>query len=121
MRSSSTAFEWGEDKPDFFSSAIECEDFKTLEIDGVEGRQALDSSSGVAISLSHGSGVSIRDSKADVGTSTFLLTHDVSDERVFAGNDLRDAKTVFRGDSSRFASSGNLLPAVTKRVQARQP
>ena len=113
------ALEWGEDKPDFFSGAIECEDFKALEIDGLEGRQALDSSSGVAISLSHGSDVSIRDSKADLGTSTFLLTHDVSDERVFAGNDLRDAKKVFAGDAPRFESSGNLLPAVTKRVQGR--
>ena len=111
---------WGEDKPDFFSSAIECEDFKTLAIDGLEGRQASDSSSGVVISLSHGSDVSIRDSKADVGTSTFLLTHDVSDERVFAGNDLRDAKKGFAGDAPRFASSGNLLPGA-KRVQGRRP
>jgi hypothetical protein len=54
-------------------------------------------------------------------SETFLLTHEVSDERVFAGNDLRDAKKVFGGAAPKFESSGNLLPAVTKRAQARQP
>ena len=103
--------EWGAENPTYFSSGIECEDFKQLEIDGFDGRQASD---GAAISLARGFGVSVRNSKAAVDTNIFLSVADVRGERLFVGNDLSYAKLVFKGDTAGFESFGNYLPTKHK-------
>ena len=102
--------EWGADNPGYFSSAIQCEDFSRLEIDGFEGRQASDSGEGTAIFLSRGSEVSIRNSKAAAGTNVFLSALSVKGERLFTGNDLARAKVAFQGDTAQFHSFANYLP-----------
>jgi len=102
--------EWGAEKPAYFSSGIECEDFKRLEIDGFEGRQASDSSKGAAILLRRGSGVSIRNSKAAAGTNIFLSVENVGGEHLFSGNDLANANVAFKGNTDGFVSFANYLP-----------
>jgi hypothetical protein len=105
------ALRWGEGLPEYFSNGIECEDFRHLELDGFEGRQASMSLPAPAIALRRGQDVTIRASKADPGTSTFLSVSDVSGEGLFASNDMRSAKRVFEGGKSGFALFGNLMPA----------
>ncbi len=106
---------WGDNLPAYFSNAIECEDFRHLDLDHFEGRQALVMSQAPAVSLRRGQDVSVRNSKADAGTSTFLSLSSVSEQGIFTGNDLRGAQRVFTGDS-KFQMSGNILPA--KSTQA---
>lgn len=102
--------EWSAESPAYFSSGIECEDFKQLDIDGFVGRQAPGSSQGAAISLRRGFGVSIRNSTAAVGTDTFLSAVSVGGEHLFVGNDLAHARLVFKGGPARFESYANYLP-----------
>jgi FtsP/CotA-like multicopper oxidase with cupredoxin domain len=102
---------WGDGLPEYFSNAIECEDFRHLELDGFVGRQASMSSPAPTIALRRGQDVTIRASKADPGTSTFLSASAVSGQGLFASNDMRSAKRVFEGGKGGFALFGNLMPA----------
>lgn len=102
---------WGDVLPDYFSNGIECEDFRDLSLDGFKGRQASVSSKAPVIVLRRGQGVSIRATKADQGTDTFLSTSAVSGEGLFAENDMRAAKRVFENGKSGFMLFGNLMPA----------
>jgi hypothetical protein len=101
--------EWGADTPDFYTGAIELEDFKGLDIEGLQAVEAPNSTSPV-ISLSRGGDVSIRNSKAGPGTRVFLSLNKVTGARVFSGNDVGNAQAVFAGDSSGFQRYGNFLP-----------
>ncbi|MFN8009643.1 MAG: polygalacturonase, partial [Terriglobia bacterium] len=58
----------------------------------------------------HGKNVSIRNSQAAEGTSTFLWVSDVTDQRLFVNNDLSKAKVAFRPEKLSFLNSGNLMP-----------
>ena len=105
--------QWGANTSPNFSNAIECEDFKRLDIDGFEGSQAPDSERNEAISMRRGSEVSIRNSVAEPGTRVFLSAQQISGERVFTGNDLSRAQQAFEDDAGGFRLYGNYLP---KRV-----
>lgn len=70
--------QWAEAMPDYYSSALELEDFDNLSVDDFRGRQALVNSDNPAIALRRGKGVSIRNSTADAGSSTFLSASDVA-------------------------------------------
>jgi hypothetical protein len=102
---------WSGKLPGYYSSAIQCEDFSRLQIDGFSGRESNDTAQNqAAISLTGGSGVSIRNSTATAGSHTFLRTSSVSGELLFVGNDLSQTKQAFAGDASHFVLSGNLMP-----------
>jgi hypothetical protein len=101
---------WADSLPAYFSHAIECEDFRHLDLDRFEGRQAATASEVPAILLRRGQDVSVRNSKADTGTSTFLSAYDIQDAGMFVANDLRNAKRVFDPDQPGFFMSGNDLP-----------
>ncbi len=101
--------EWAEDVPAYFSNAIECEDFKRLNVDGFYGRQAPHTSAKESISLRRGQDVSIRNSKAAAGTSIFLSATDLIGEGLFSGNDLRGARQAF-ASGNEFTLFGNLMP-----------
>ena len=75
LKLSNFEVEWEGKLPEFFSHGIECENFRNLEVDGFVGRQAQAEGKNSAISLSNGSGVTIRDSVAAEGTQTFLGPH----------------------------------------------
>jgi hypothetical protein len=112
--------QWGENLPDYFSNGLQCEDFKNLEINKFEGRQAFRTSKDAAIVLRHGEGVSVRNSRADQGTAVFLSAVRVQGEGLFVNNDLREAQRVFVGGKSRFRLSGNYLPMRRKRAPAKR-
>jgi parallel beta-helix repeat protein len=96
----------------FFSSAIELEDFKDLDVDGFRGAEAPGSTV-AAISLSNGIGVSIRNSTAGTGTQVFLEAHKVSGRRLLLSNDLANAGTVLKGDVAGFVLRGNYVAPKT--------
>jgi parallel beta-helix repeat protein len=100
---------WEEIVPDFFSHAIEGENFRDLEIQGFEGRQAK-AGAGTAILLRDGSGISIRDCRAASGTGTFLSMKNVSDQRLLVNNELGQAQKASDPAKTEFTASGNLLP-----------
>jgi len=101
--------EWADDVPAYFSQAIECEDFKRLNVDGFYGRQAPHTSAKESIALRRGQDVSIRNSKAAAGTSIFFSGADLTGEGLFSGNDLREARQAF-ASTNEFTLFGNLLP-----------
>jgi len=102
--------EWTGDLPGYFSSAIECEDFEQLHIDAFSGRQAFADSTTPVIALRHGQGVSISNSRATVGASTFVSTSEISDQGLFAQNDLRKARHAFQPEKTHFTLYGNAMP-----------
>ena len=77
-----------------------------MEIQGFEGRPAA----GAAIALRNGSGVTIRDCCAVEGTGTFLEQAGVTDQRLFANNDLSRAARAFAAEVHGFTAAGNLMP-----------
>jgi Pectate lyase superfamily protein len=102
--------DWESNLPEYFSNAIECEDFRDLSIDRLQGRAARPDNNLATVSLLRGKGVSIVNSRALPGTGTFLRSEDVTDEGLFAINDLREAKRAFFKDAGGFTLIGNLLP-----------
>ena len=101
---------WGNDLPDYFSNAIECEDFHDLSVADFEGRQTFASSRSAAIALRRGSNVSIRDSRAARGTGVFLSLIGVSGERLFEDNDLSQARQAFQPEKALLKLHGNEMP-----------
>lgn len=92
---------WGDSLPAYFSDGIQCENFRDLIVESFEGRQAQPST-GAAISLSDGSGVSITGSTAADGTSVFLRLTNVADRRVFANYGVNGAKQVIEPAGLKF-------------------
>jgi len=108
--------EWANPLPDFFSSAIYCQHFKDLTIDGFVGRQAPQSAE-AAVVLKDGSKVSVRNGVAAPGAGTFLSLSGVTDLRSFINNDLSDAKLSISPPESQFqVSSGNNSGAVPRQA-----
>jgi hypothetical protein len=99
---------WDDTTPDFFSHALQLEETSDVIINGFEGRQPHEK--GDTIVLNRVNGISIRDSKATVGTDTFVACHDVEDARLFTNNDVIGANRVFQPKTPGFTMSGNLLP-----------
>lgn len=108
---------WDSNLPGYFSSAIECEHFRNLQIEGFEGRQAHLKGNAPAIALSNGSVVSIRDADAAPGTGTFLTAHDIRADGLFVDNDVKNARNVFGGGRPSFRMYANYLPGSAKARQ----
>jgi hypothetical protein len=108
---------WDDAMPDYFSEALRIEDFIDLTIDSFAGRQAQ-ISTGAAINLENGSGVSITNSGATPGTRTFLQLDNVQDRRVFVNYDLSDAAdAILPADQSFYTQIG--APTAKRRSASR--
>jgi len=107
---------WGDDLPPYFTNAIECNHFKNLTIDGFDGRQARIGGEEPDVNLEDGEGVSVLNSIAAPGTGTFLSVTRVTNEHLFANNDVRDAQQPMQPSRTGFKLSGNIFPE-----SARQP
>ena len=101
--------QWADAMPAYYSSALEVEDAENLSIDRFVGRQASAGSKDPVIALKQVKGVSIRDSSASEGASTFLSTSQVTGEGLFEGNNLGHARQAFNAKTT-FTLSGNLWP-----------
>jgi polygalacturonase len=108
---------WSGKLPEFFTHAIECENFHDLLVDGFAGRQAQAGPKTSAISLSNGSGVIIRNSKASEGTQTFLADTGITGGIVLVNNDLSRAKAATSPSKAEMTESGNIMPISTARKQ----
>jgi len=117
LRLTEVRLDWEPALPDYFSNAIECEDFRDLSLTRFEGRPAREAATLAAIVLRRGAGVSITNSVALPGTEIFLEANGVSGEGIFALNDLREAKQAFAGTSQGFSLTGNLMPRGASAVQ----
>lgn len=84
--------DWDEAVPEFFSHAIEGENFDTVEIARLRGRQAHRDAATPAVALTCGRALTVRDCRAAEGTGTFLAQRQVADPCWFANNDLRAAR-----------------------------
>jgi hypothetical protein len=109
--------EWGDKLPEFFTHAIECENFHNLEVDGFAGRQAQAGGKSSTISLSNGSGVTIRDSVAAEGTQTFLADTGITGRIILLNSDLSRAKVVISPANAEMTESGNVMPTSSARKQ----
>lgn len=109
---------WDAQKADFYSHAIECEDFRDLVIDHFEGRQAQDSSDTSVIALARGEGATVRDSTAAAGASAFVSAILLRGDNLFTGNDLRRTHRAFARGEKYFKVSGN-VGAVSARTPLR--
>lgn len=102
--------EWAKDLPEYFSDAIEGEDLHDFHISRFAGSPANRKPGRAAVVLRRSKGVSISDSRALPGTSTFLHLEDVTGEGLFRGNDLRDAQRSFDPGPGAFKTFANLMP-----------
>lgn len=102
--------QWADNLPDLYSSAVEVEDAHDVEIGRLRARQANPASTMPVIDLHRVQDISIRDSTAAPGASTFVRLEQVTGQRLFAGNDLSVARHAFSGPA-HFALRGNLMPA----------
>lgn len=100
--------EWEEDLPNFFTSAIHCEEFTDLTIDGFKGN-SQNPFLHPSISLQNGKEVSIRNSIATKGTVNFLKHDNIEDYRLFNGNNLSNTKKAFEPSKTGFIMSGNIF------------
>ena len=101
---------WDSSLPDYFSNAIEADNFNGLIIDGFSGRQAVVDSPDAVIALSHGAGITIRNSTATFGAAQFLSMDGVTGQRLFASNDLANARPMLERELSGFTDYGNRMP-----------
>jgi len=100
--------EWDRDLPEYFSNALSCEDFEGLAVADFSTRQAAPAAA--VILLRRGRGVSIRDSVARAGASTFVSLSEVSGRGLFVNSDVAAASRAFDPNPSGFTLSGNKLP-----------
>ena len=102
--------EWRGQLPSFFTHAIQVEHSREIEIAGFRGKPAPANASAAAIALSDGSGVTVRDCRAEEGTGAFLALNNVADQRLFANNDLASARQATDPAKTDFQFTGNRLP-----------
>jgi hypothetical protein len=95
---------------DYLTNGIEVEYFDDLVINGFKGKQAADKPGTAAIALNHGKNVTVRNCQAQPGTDVFLAHSDLSEEGLFANNDLSRAKKAFQPEKTSFTLSGNISP-----------
>ena len=103
MRVHGLSIQWGNNLPEYFSNGVECEQFRDIEIDRFEGKQAQPS--GAALSFSNGAGLSITGSTAAPGTATFLKLTNVTDRFAFVNYDLTAAKQIIEPRTATFHTS----------------
>ena len=106
MQNSSIA--WGKPTPGFFSSGVEVEDFRDLDVSGFRGSDAPGAKA-AAFLLRNGRDVSIRNSTSAPGTNVCLDARHVSGKRLLMNNDLSNAATALKGEAVEFTHPGNYL------------
>ena len=89
----------------FFSSAVELEDFRDLDVTGFQGSDAPGARAAVFL-LRNGGDVSIRNSTAASDTTVFLEAYNIAEKRLLLDNDLSGARAALKGDAVKFIARG---------------
>jgi hypothetical protein len=103
----SVAVKWAEDMPAYYSSALQFDDVEQLDINGFQGRQAAVASSTPVIDIHRAKDITIRNSSAEKGSSTFLAATDTSGKRLLLNNELAYSRSAQKSNPP-FISIGNL-------------
>ena len=98
---------WDAAGPEYYTSALWCENTNRLVIDGFCGRQPNSEEAHAAIMLDSVSGAIVRNSQAAEGTTTFLMHRDLTSAGLFGNNDVSMAAIVIDPLPSPFASLSN--------------
>jgi hypothetical protein len=96
---------WDPAAPEYYTSALWCENTDRVVIDGFCGRQPDTEDAHAAIILDSVNGAIVRNSQAAEGTTTFLMHRDLTKAGIFASNDVTMAATAIDPLPSPFASS----------------
>ena len=96
---------WDDDLPEYYTHGLWCEETSDLLIDGFRGRQPGAGDGRAAIALDSVRGVTVRNSQAVQGTTTFLRHRGVTDAGLFGNNDVTKAATAIDPPPSPFASA----------------
>jgi len=95
---------WSDVASEFFTSALWCEHSSRVVIDGFRGRQPNSEEAHAAMILDSVHGISVRNSQAAEGTTTFLMHRDLTKAGLFGNNDVTMATTAIDPLPSPFAS-----------------
>ena len=98
---------WDAAAPEYYTSAIWCENASRVVIDGFCGRQPDSQEAHAAIILDSVRGATIRNSQAAEGTTTFLMHRDLTKAGLFGNNDVTMAETAIDPLPSPFPSSAD--------------
>jgi hypothetical protein len=101
------AIRWDAAGPEYYTSALWCENTSRVVIDGFCGRQPNSEEAHAAIILDSVSGAIVRNSQAAEGTTTFLMHRDLTEAGLFGNNDVTRADIAIDPLPSPFASSGS--------------
>jgi len=96
---------WAADVPEYYTNALWLEQTNRVVIDGFYGRQPGSGDNRAAILLDGVRGITVRNSQAADGTTTFLRHRGVTDAGLFANNDVTKAATAITPLPSPFAPS----------------
>ncbi len=98
---------WDATAPEYYTSALWCENTSRVVIDGFCGRQPDTEEAHAAIILDSVRGAIVRNSQAAEGTTTFLMHRDLTKAGLFGNNDVTMAETAIDPLPSPFASSAD--------------
>jgi hypothetical protein len=98
---------WDAAAPEYYTSAIWCENTSRVVIDAFCGRQPDSQEAHAAIILDSVRGAVVRNSQAAEGTTTFLMHRDLTKAGLFGNNDVTMADTAIDPLPSPFASSAD--------------
>ena len=96
---------WDAEAPEYYTSALWCEQTADVVIDGFRGRQPDSEEAHAAIILDSVRGAIVRNSQAAEGTTTFLMHRDLTEAGLFGNNDVTRAAIVIEPPPSPFISS----------------
>jgi len=96
---------WDTMGPEYYTSALWCENTSRVVIDGFYGRQLDSEEAHAAIILDSVNGAIVRNSQAAEGTTTFLMHRDLTNAGLFGNNDVTKAAIAIDPLPSPFASS----------------
>jgi hypothetical protein len=96
---------WDAAGPEYYTSALWCENTSRVVIDGFCGRQPDSQEAHAAIILDSVNGAIVRNSQAAEGTTTFLMHRDLTNAGLFGNNDVTMAATAIDPLPSPFTLS----------------
>jgi hypothetical protein len=96
---------WDAEAPEYYTHGLWCEQTSRVVIDGFCGRQPGSDDGHAAIALDSVRGVTVRNSQAAEGTTTFLRHSGLTGAGLFGNNDVTKAATAIDPLPSPFASS----------------